>query len=321
MKKNRTSLPFNWFSDKQKDNKKYSSEELQKWGEAFTFSMDKDARDLYVTWMSFSDNMSIKASSYFQAYSDLLSKYRDQKVILSEVGVFRGGSLLTWRKWLGEQSKIIGIDLNPGAKKYATDDIDIVIGDQADPNFWKAFFSHYPDVDIIIDDGGHQFFQQVITFFSVLIYGKRKMMLIFEDVNTSFFKDFRAGNDEVTFFEFVKDLTDNLTLKQVFGSRYGDKWVTNVKQEVIKRYSAIRSVSFFSGIVAIIIDPDFCYTPQYLKNTSRNHGVPGERGKGDYRHEGEIGGVSFPWPNPHDNKTVRFKDPLLKAEKKILKIK
>ena len=44
-----------------------------------------------------------------------------------------------WKKWLGTNSKVVGIDLNPEAKRFQTENIDIAIGDQANPEFWKNF--------------------------------------------------------------------------------------------------------------------------------------------------------------------------------------
>ena len=52
---------------------------LNKWVESFQSSMDENARALYDAWVSYPNNLSIKVSTYFQAYSDLLSKYRNKR--------------------------------------------------------------------------------------------------------------------------------------------------------------------------------------------------------------------------------------------------
>ena len=288
--------------------------DLSRWNNDFADSMDENAKHLYDSWMSCPDNLSIKVSTYFQAYSELLSKYRNKEVFLTEIGVLEGGSLMMWKKWLGQNSKIIGIDLNPKVKRFQSNGIDILIGDQANLDFWKYFYKKYPRVDIIIDDGGHQFFQQVITFFATMMFAKHEVMLIFEDVSTSFFKDFRLKNGEESFFDFIKDLTDNLTLKQVFSKRYNKKWISNIDNKIIKRYRAIRSISFYSGLVAIVIDPKSGHTPLYLKNSNTSIQTK------DFRHKGNIDGVSFPWSDPQRKKTVKFVDPSAEGEIKLLKI-
>ncbi len=62
--------------------------------------------------------LSIKHSSYFQVYEELLSKYRNKKITFVEIGVFNGGSLFMWRSYFGPEARIIGIDFNPEAKKW-----------------------------------------------------------------------------------------------------------------------------------------------------------------------------------------------------------
>ena len=60
---------------------------------------------------------SIKHSSYFEVYDELFSKYRNKEITFVEIGVLNGGSLFMWRNFFGSRAKIIGIDLNPVAKK------------------------------------------------------------------------------------------------------------------------------------------------------------------------------------------------------------
>ena len=109
-------------------------------------------------------------------YPDLEIK----EVTIAEIGVLDSGSLLAWQKWFGNKATIIGIDANPDVKKFEKDNIKIEIGNQADPVFWEGFFARYPDVDIVIDDGGHQYFQQAITLFSILNYSQKQTLILFE---------------------------------------------------------------------------------------------------------------------------------------------
>jgi len=64
---------------------------------------------------------SIKHTTYFSVYDELFSKYKDKNIVFIEIGVFQGGSLFMWREYFGEQARIIGIDINPGAKKWEKD--------------------------------------------------------------------------------------------------------------------------------------------------------------------------------------------------------
>ena len=60
---------------------------------------------------------STKYKNYFNIYSHIFKKYINKKIIFVEIGVLNGGSLFMWKKYFGNKAEIIGIDLNPNAKK------------------------------------------------------------------------------------------------------------------------------------------------------------------------------------------------------------
>ena len=99
---------------------------------------------------------SIKHSTYFGVYDELFSRYRNKDVTFVEIGVLAGGSLFMWREFLGPKARIIGIDLNPNAKKWEEHGFEIFIGSQSDENFWKDFIGKVGDIDVLLDDGGHK---------------------------------------------------------------------------------------------------------------------------------------------------------------------
>ena len=66
--------------------------------------------------------------------------YINKKIVFVEIGIFQGGSLQMWRKFFGNKARIIGIDVNPEAKRFEKDNFEIFIGSQSDPNFWNYFF-------------------------------------------------------------------------------------------------------------------------------------------------------------------------------------
>ena len=88
-----------------------------------------------------------------------------------------------------EKSKIIGIELNPDAKKLEKYGFKIFIGDQSDPNFWKNFYKKIGKIDILIDDGGHTNLQQITTLMQSIKYLNYGGMIVIEDTHTSFMRD------------------------------------------------------------------------------------------------------------------------------------
>jgi hypothetical protein len=106
---------------------------------------------------------SIKQSSYFYVYDQLFKKFIGEKVTFVEIGVLNGGSLFMWRNFFGPKARIIGVDRNPSAIVWRDFGFEIYIGDQADPDFWKSFNASVGNIDVVLDDGGHKYLQQIIT--------------------------------------------------------------------------------------------------------------------------------------------------------------
>ena len=115
---------------------------------------------------------SLKYKNYFPIYEKLFTKFRGKKITFVEIGVLSGGSLFMWKNYFGNNARIIGIELNPEAKKFEKEGFEIFIGNQADENFWKDFFEKVGEVDIILDDGGHTNFQQIVTCCSCIPFIK-----------------------------------------------------------------------------------------------------------------------------------------------------
>ena len=68
-----------------------------------------------------------------------------------------------WRHYFGEHCRVHGVDIREECKMYEDAHTTIHIGDQADRAFWKRFRESVPAVDVLIDDGGHQPEQQMVT--------------------------------------------------------------------------------------------------------------------------------------------------------------
>jgi hypothetical protein len=123
---------------------------------------------------------------YFDIYERHLARFRDRPVNMVEIGVFGGGSMQMWRDYLGPQSHIYGIDIDPECKALEAEGIDVMIGDQADPAFWKQFLSAAPTIDIVLDDGGHAADQQAVTLEHLLPRLSPGGVYLCEDIHGSF---------------------------------------------------------------------------------------------------------------------------------------
>jgi hypothetical protein len=186
---------------------------------------------------------SVKHTSYFAVYDYLFSRFNDKEIVFVEVGVLNGGSLFMWRRYFGKNAKIIGIDLNPNAKKWESQGFEIYIGNQGDPNFWTNTLKQIGKIDILLDDGGHTYKQQVITVESVVNSINENGLIVIEDVQTSYLKGF--GPRRYSFIKYTKSIIDKINLRS-------GELASLTKQQTKK--TKIWSVQTFESIVAFHIN-------------------------------------------------------------------
>jgi len=154
---------------------------------------------------------STKYSSYFESYDHFFSKYRNQKITFVEIGVLGGGSLFMWRDYFGPSARIVGVDLNPKAKKWEADGFEIYIGNQSSLNFWNEFTKKVGLIDIVLDDGGHAYDQQIITTECLLNSIRDDGIIVIEDTHTSYMDGF--GPKSKSFIEYTKKLIDDVNMR------------------------------------------------------------------------------------------------------------
>jgi cephalosporin hydroxylase len=223
--------------------------------------------DIYKSFKK-SPYYSIKHSSYFQVYAELLDQYKNKQIIFVEVGVFNGGSLFMWRDYFGAEARIIGIDQNPQAKKWEKDGFEIHIGDQSDPAFWKTFFDSVGSADVILDDGGHTFEQQIVTVHNCIPNIKEGGLMIVEDTHTSYLKEFGYPT-KYSFIEWTKKLIDNIN------SRFPTVNASNLPYK-----ASVYSITVFESIVAFKIHRSKCFESEQVGNDGISSNAEDFRYKG-----------------------------------------
>ncbi len=194
-----------------------------------------------------SEFYSLKFSNYFSIYEKLFSRFRGKKITFVEIGVLSGGSLFMWKKYFGENARIIGVELNPEAKKFENYGFEIFTGNQSDPEFWKEFFEKVGEVDVILDDGGHTNFQQIISSCSCIPFIKDEGLMVVEDVFHSYGISYGEKGfynpSKYSFINFCKKSIDDVNLRFPGGKNF--KFTLN---------KFIYSIEFFESIVAFNIN-------------------------------------------------------------------
>jgi hypothetical protein len=125
----------------------------------------------------------MKWDHYFDVYDHHLARFRGKDVHVLEIGVQSGGSLEMWRDYFGPGSRIYGVDINPQCAAFASERIDVLIGDQADRAFWQQFRQQAPVLDVVIDDGGHTPVQQKVGFEELFPHLRPGGVYICEDIH------------------------------------------------------------------------------------------------------------------------------------------
>jgi hypothetical protein len=219
--------------------------------------MGSAGQDVFLAFQR-SPFLSNKHSSYFQTYGELFERYRGKSITFVEIGVFSGGSLFMWRDYFGPQARIIGVEFNPDAVRWREHGFEIHIGSQSDPDFWSKFFNAVGPVDLVLDDGGHTYEQQISTVHLCMPYVKNGGMIVVEDTHTSYFKDFGYPS-RYTFIEWVKVLFDNIN------SRFHA-----VNSSQLSYSQSIHSIEAFESIVAFKINRAACVPGHPVSNGGKS---------------------------------------------------
>ena len=201
---------------------------------------------------------SLKIETYFNVYDEILKKFKNKKITFVEIGVLHGGSLKMWKDYFGSNARIIGIDINPEAKKMESEGFEIFIGSQSSEAFWDSFFQKVGNVDVILDDGGHQNIQQIITLYKCLPNVNDNGLIITEDVHTSYLPKF--GNpSSLSFVNFAKNKIDKIN--------YRFPEIKNKKNIEKKIYS----ITFYESIVVFNINSKKSIIPNFLANNPNSY--------------------------------------------------
>lgn len=124
------------------------------------------------------------------AYDRHFIKFQGKKPQGAEVGVQSGGSLVMWHQVLGEGASIHGLDINPRCTAFADKETTITLGDQESPKMWESFFADItPNLDFLVDDGGHFPMQMLETSYSVWPKLNKGGILVIEDIHGAHYLD------------------------------------------------------------------------------------------------------------------------------------
>lgn len=185
-----------------------------------------------------------KWQHYFDIYDRYFTSFIGKTANILEIGVDKGGSLELWNNFF-ENASLYAIDNNVNVKNIKFEfSVDIEVGDQADPNFLKNYTERKPMFDIIIDDGGHHVYQQLITLVHMFPRLREGGIYVIEDVHTSYVPAYGGGfRKSDTFVEHCKGLVELINLE----------FITNVDppDELAKLFYNLGNITFYNSIIVL----------------------------------------------------------------------
>ena len=186
----------------------------------------------------------LKWSHYPNIYDKHFNKYRELPVNILEIGILNGGSLQIWEKYF-PKAKIFAIDIDEKCKQYETDRTKIFIGDQADKSFLRNVKAQVPQIDIIIDDGGHRAEQQINTFEEMYFHLKTNGVYLIEDIELNYRQDKKPGN----FMDLMKNKIDELNIRRTLPLR--TSLSNNWKDFEVRFTNTTNSITFYDNVVVL----------------------------------------------------------------------
>jgi 8-demethyl-8-(2-methoxy-alpha-L-rhamnosyl)tetracenomycin-C 3'-O-methyltransferase len=180
---------------------------------------------------------------YTKYYERILGPHRYRSMVLLELGVWHGASLLMWAEYL-PNAQIIGVDTSA---PIVVDDPNVTIwqADQCDPELGPHIRKWCGDLDVIIDDASHISSNTIKSFQNLWPFLKPGGFYVIEDLQTSYdpenYGREEADEDPVTpvftAMGFCKRLADEVQRHQ-FPNEY---WLGY----------AIESVCFYENICIV----------------------------------------------------------------------
>ena len=177
---------------------------------------------------------------YFEIYDRYFSPFRGRDIRVLEIGVFHGGSLQMWKQYFGEQALIVGMDINPRVEALGEAGIEIVVGDQSDPDFLRSVVDRFGPFDIVIDDGSHVPAHQIASIEHLWPTLPEDALYVVEDLHTNYWEHFGGGKGaDDTFFEWLRERMDDI---HAFHSRE-DHFVPNAWTRTLRAIHVYDSVA------------------------------------------------------------------------------
>lgn len=133
--------------------------------------------------MHYGTDKSSDGHGYTRLYERFLGPVRYKSMVLLELGVWEGASILMWQQYL-PNSQIVGVDRSDIT--IDTPRVTIWKSDQAADGLGAKIQRRFGDVDVIIDDASHISSKTIQSFKNLYPHLRSGGLYVIEDLQTSY---------------------------------------------------------------------------------------------------------------------------------------
>jgi hypothetical protein len=215
------------------------------------------------------DNRPDRGHHYGMTYHMLFRNLKYSRLSLLEIGVGGadqspgGESLLAWRCFF-PFSKIVGCD-NRDKRYLAGGKIQVHVVDQSSEVDLARIASDEGPFDIIIDDGSHVNFHQILTFKKLFNNLKEFGIYIVEDTQTSYWPEFggkRIDQQDIsTCMGYFLELANYLNYPE-FPNNEG------ISLDMLNLSKQVKSIHFHHNLIVVNKDSRQRYSNRYRSNSN-----------------------------------------------------
>ncbi|WP_155647486.1 glycosyltransferase [Burkholderia territorii] len=214
---------------------------------------DTSSNRLIEIFFDHNENLSDKWEQYLHIYDMELREFaeRVQPISLLEIGVQNGGSLQIWKKYFGNDSRIVGIDIEDACGKLDLgENIEVLVGDASDPARMDQLLGE-ETFDVIVDDGSHRSDHIVATFRACFDRLRAGGVFIIEDIHCSYMASHLGGfRKRDAAIEMLKEVIDAVNFDHVEADAFSV--LTDDERVYLEHLNReVASISFYDSVVVV----------------------------------------------------------------------
>lgn len=194
---------------------------------------------------------SSESHNYLNKYEFFLSKWKNKKFNMLELGVFKGASIKMWGEFL-PNATVYAVDVDPETRQYTAGNRKVIIADLSLYQNVSELTALKPE--IIVDDASHMWRHQImalLVLFDSLPHGG---VYIVEDIETSF-KGYECSfyNDaSITCYDFLSAVAEVVASGEYLRDTNVSAAVYKFADEINELAINIEMISFIKSSCIII---------------------------------------------------------------------